>query len=407
MAEAIALPPQLKQFSGKIIDCDAHEMLPAQTWVETFGEEVRELADLFVNHETSDAIDKNHPNVPNFQGDVAEITSDAPNMKGSRAPGATDLDRRIEVMDAMGIDRQFLFPTSVGLWATLLIMQNKYDPELMEEVKGDRIGKAKRWVEIYNQWMSKIGQRSDRIRPVPPVLGDTVEELVATTKGLVDQGIRAIWLPVGSLPGGKSVAHPDLDPFWKLISDSKCVIMLHIGTEGKFFESDEHKEWSNAPAFQGHRAFAEFRADPWYFSMLHVPVHNFISTMIQGNVFERFPELRVGVAELAAYWVGPMIETLDMWYENTAAIGEHPCRLEHKPSYYFKKHFRVTPFLFEKIDEYIERYGLEDVLCFSSDYPHVEGGKNTMLTLYNRLERLGPEVIEKFFVTNAQFLMPD
>jgi predicted TIM-barrel fold metal-dependent hydrolase len=310
-------------------------------------------------------------------------------------------------MDAMGISKQFLFPTSVGLWATLLIMQNKYDPELMEEIQGDRIGKAKKWVEIYNDWMIKLAAKNKRIRPVAPLIADTVPELVASAKRLIDSGIRAVWLPVGNLPGGKSVAHPDLDPFWKLLSDSKCTLMLHIGTEGKFFESEDHKEWSNAPAFKGYRAFAEFRADPWYFAMLHVPAHNFISTMIYGGVFERFTDLRVGVCELAAYWVGPTLETLDLWYENTAAIGEHPSRLAKKPSYYFKRHFRVSPFVFEKIDEYMERYGLEDVLCYASDYPHVEGGKNTMETFYKRIERLGPEVVEKFFVKNAEYLFPD
>ena len=72
-----------------------------------------------------------------------------------------------------------------------------------------------------------------------------------------------------------------------------------------------------------------------------------------------------------------------------------------------KNNLRVTPYVFEPVDTYIERYGLEDVLCFSSDYPHIEGGRNMLDTFYKKLERLGPEIVEKFFVTNGSVLLPD
>jgi hypothetical protein len=61
---------------------------------------------------------------------------------------------------------------------------------------------------------------------------------------------------------------------------------------------------------------------------------------------------------------------------------------------------------FEPIDEYIDRYGLEEVYCYSSDFPHLEGGKDPMTRFSNRLERLGPAIMEKFFVTNGEYLLP-
>jgi predicted TIM-barrel fold metal-dependent hydrolase len=283
-------------------------------------------------------------------------------------------------------------------------MNDKFDPHYGHQIQGDRMGKAWRWVQIYNKWMVDTARQFDRIRPVPPLLANTVEELLEGARAFIDQGIRAIWLPSGMLPGGKSPAHTDLDPFWKLMADSKCVVTLHIGTEGKFFES--LSSWADAPVFEGYRGVGEFRMDPWFWSVTQFPSQNFIATMINGRVFERHPELRVGVIEVGAYWVGPMIEQLDLWYENIGRVTNNPNKMREKPSFYLKRNVRATNFYFEKIDEYIERYDLGDVLCFSTDYPHVEGGKDIFNAMYNRIERLGPTIVENYFVNNGRFLFP-
>jgi hypothetical protein len=154
-------------------------------------------------------------------------------------------------MDAMGVKRQLMFPTSIGLWSLILLMFDKYDPGILKGITGDRVGKAKRWLGAYNRWLMKEAVGSDRIRPVPPLIGDTVEDLMANARRLIDDGARALMIPPAVLPGGKSPAHPDLDPFWDLLVKSKCVATLHIGTEGKFFES--LKGWQDAPAFEGYR----------------------------------------------------------------------------------------------------------------------------------------------------------
>ena len=50
---------------------------------------------------------------------------------------------------------------------------------------------------------------------------------------------------------------------------------------------------------------------------------------------------------------------------------------------------------------------MANVLCFASDYPHVEGGKDPMGNWYDMLEPLGSDVVEKFFVTNAEWVLSD
>ena len=404
---AIALPKVLEKFAGRISDLDSHEMMPAQEWVRHFGPDVQSLVDAWTVRGEDDRYDKNHPNVPDYPGDIAEIGPDVLNFKGCRAPGAVDIHRRLQVMDAMGAHRQLMFPTGVGFYGMFMLALGEYGVEYgyLPGIKGDREAIAKRWISLYNEWAIGAAKISERIRPVLPVYGDSVDELVTCARHLIDNGIRAVWLQAGKLPGGKSPAHSDLDPFWRLLAESNCVATLHPGAEGKFFESPD---WGTAPAFEGHRSLSEFKLDPWSMSVLYLPSQNFLATMINGGVFARHPSLRFGVIEAAGFWVGPMMEMLDLWYTNLTMVAPPAAyKLPELPSSYLKRYVRVSVFPFEPIDTYIERYGLEDVMCFSTDYPHVEGGKDTFMTMYKKVERLGPHIVEKFFVKNGQWLLPE
>jgi hypothetical protein len=54
---------------------------------------------------------------------------------------------------------------------------------------------------------------------------------------------------------------------------------------------------------------------------------------------------------------------------------------------------RVSPFYFEDIRSYFEKYPqVNDVYAFASDYPHVEGGKNTKARMAEQLAPLWPDV---------------
>jgi hypothetical protein len=77
-----------------------------------------------------------------------------------------------------------------------------------------------------------------------------------------------------------------------------------------------------------------------------------------------------------------------------------------KPSEFIRRNVRVTAFDFEPVDDYIDRYGLEEVYCYASDFPHMEGGRDPMARFAGRLERFGPAMMEKFFVKNGEWLLP-
>jgi predicted TIM-barrel fold metal-dependent hydrolase len=405
MVEPIALPDGLRSLAGRLVDLDSHEMMPAQTWVDFFGPEVRELADAVIRHSLPWEQDNNSHNVPNYRGDVMEISDQLANIKGPVAPGAFDLTRRTDVMDAMGVDRQLMYPTGLGGWSMFLMMVDKFDPGCLGSVQTDRAPKAAKWLKRYNDWFLTTTKISDRIRPVPTLMGATVEELMAETHRMLDAGVRAVMLPASIAPGGRSPAHPDLEPFWTLLEEARCVATLHLGSEGKMLEG--LKVWRDAPVFDGYRAVGEFNSDPWYTSMVHVPAQNFLQTMCIGGVFVRHPELRVGAIELGAYWVGPMMRNLDMWYVNLGKFGAPSKRLPEAPSTYLKRNVRYSVFPWEDLASYIDQFGLEDVICFASDYPHLEGGRDMITDMYRKIAPYGPQMLEKFFVTNGLFLFPE
>ncbi len=399
-----AIPAPLRQYAGRVSDVDSHEMMPLQEWARVLGTAFLPYGDAWIAGGEDETSNRNHPNVPGFPGDVEPIGGDIGDVKGCRAPGATDMTRRTAVMDAMGISRQLMFAGAPGFQG-LMLQLNGHDRELWTTITKDRRELGKHTVNLYNDWLVEAARVSDRLRPVAVLHTENVDELLTTTRSLLDRGIRAVQLPAGVLPGGKSPADPALDPFWSMLTDTDSIATLHIGGEATFFET---RDWGEAPAFKGFRNLGEFTVDPWTLSVIHLPSQNFVSTMLAGGVFERHPSLRFGVIEVGAYWFGPMLQTLDMWYEN-AQLFKSPgtYQMPNPPSFYARRNIRLTPFVFEDAGKLIEQYDLGDVLCFSSDYPHVEGGTRAMQRFYDSVVHLGDEAVEKFFVTNGSYLLPD
>jgi predicted TIM-barrel fold metal-dependent hydrolase len=399
------LPRELQDLAGDIIDVDSHEMMPAQVWVREIGPVANVLAQYWLNNK-AELGHLNHPNQPGYDLDEAPIESDSIwRRKGPTAPGATDPTRRPEIMDLMGVKRQLMFPTGVGMYG-MGLANSANDYGYATDLTDDRKGYGLALCKAYNEWTLKV--TTDRVRGVALLFEDTVEELLAMAQDLVSRGVRAVWMPSAMLPGGRSPAHSALDPLWKLMTDNNVAVCLHTGVEDNVYSS---REWGNAELFEGYRLFDEFKLDPWSRVNSHILTQNFLATMVLGGVFERHPGLRFGVIEVGGYWVGPLCDSMDLWFDQDPGGSRFSLTqtsfLPHHPSYYIKRNVRVTAFDFEPVDKYILQYGLEDVLCFASDYPHLEGGKDPVGRWYERLKPLGREIVEKFFVKNGKWLLPD
>lgn len=384
-------------------DVDSHEMIPAHLMGEHFGDIGANFA-RFLEERQARVQDFSpnssvHPEV----ADDREITAEAVwATKGVAAPSAIDLGRREEVLDVMGISRQLVFPT-FGLYGLALSQAGDlhFDALFQGQRLDDRREFGRSMIRASNDWLTRdLSVDTERVRVVAILPPGTVDELIAETRDLVDRGARALWMPAGIPPGGTSPANEALDPLWALAEERDVAIVLHIGTEFGFLDG----RWRDSPAFASKVTSVEAPVlDTYTLSTVHYAAENFLTAMVLGGVFERFPALRFGVIETTATWVGPLARRLDL-----IARTLRPARpLPLTPSEYIARNVRVSPFWFEPIDEYFRDYPeLSDVYCYSTDYPHVEGGSNSRDNCLRKIESFGPEIVDKYFTSNARLLLP-
>jgi predicted TIM-barrel fold metal-dependent hydrolase len=390
------------------LDIDAHEMTPSHLWGDVFGEAAARIAEL-----AESVLKKTGANDfynPAVNGDNEDITDENVwNIRGSRAPGAFDMSRRLSVMDVMGVQRQFVFP-SFALFAVHLYVGNesthrdRYGLTLPEdEIRA--LGLA--GIDEYNDWVVRESAKDpERIRPVAYInAGSTTEELFEQTKDLIDRGALAINLPAGHPPGGCSPASEDLDPYWAMLAERNIAVLVHVGGEFGFLKSPV---WGRAPAFKpGKVESNELGSEPFSFATMSLAICNYLTALTMGGVFERHPNLRFGAIEIGAGWLGPWAENLDMWARDVYAVRMKPF-ISKLPSEYIASNVRVTPFNnIEPIETYFQRFPhLATSYCFSTDYPHIEGGKDIKRTLIKQISPLGEDIIQKFFRTNSELLLP-
>jgi predicted TIM-barrel fold metal-dependent hydrolase len=391
------VPALFAPYVGKINDLDAHEAIPVSHWREEFGSAVGD----FVEAQMKLVFN------PNADKDESEINAhNVWNLKMEQAPGAFDVQRRMKVIDFVGIDRQIIFPGGLGQQA--IYLYNKADdPNAFKDIKTNRKQYAHKLIECHNDWCVRAWRGQTRLRTVAILLEDNVDDMYTTLKTLIDKGVRLFQLSCTKPPGGVSPADPAMDRVWALASEAGIAFAAHVdGSSADGFLATQ--KWKHAPAFDGWKIGDEFALDPWTLTNLHLAVQNFITTLVLGGVFDRHKNLRFGVQEFGAHWVGPLAENMDRYYAHTpfpTDIGER--RLKMKPSDYVRKHVRVAPFYFEPVGQYIDRYGFEDVYCFATDFPHYEGGRKPMEDFAASLAGQKEETVRKFMVENAKYIMPN
>jgi predicted TIM-barrel fold metal-dependent hydrolase len=402
----MSAPPLL----DRVLDADSHEMAPLHFWGPLFGPAAGEIADQITG---SMKLQKgNDFYAPGLTGDVTPISHDSVwNVKGTSAPGAFDFTRRLEAMDEMGIARQLVFP-SFAIFASMLKIANEFRVYNFLGMKGtlDEIRElGDTGLNEYNNWAAATTRANpDRTRCVAYIMDNgTVQDLVEQTEALIGKGIRAVNIPHGIPPGGVSPADPAMDDFWALLEKHDVPLVTHVGNEEGLFASAVWKK--NVPSFAlGKTQSIELGLEPYSFATLHYTAGHFLTVLILGGVFERFPRLRLGMIEQGSSWLGPAADSLDMWARDVY-YNRLKGHISMLPSEYISRNVRVTPFNdFEPVAADFTRYPhLADSYCYATDYPHVEGGKESKQKMHDQLAHLGDGILEKFFATNAELLMPE
>jgi predicted TIM-barrel fold metal-dependent hydrolase len=214
------------------------------------------------------------------------------------------------------------------------------------------------------------------------------------------QGAAALLVASGC-PPHFSPSHRDLDGVWAQAAEAGIPIVLHVGGTGPLIDPNYFVNGLPVP-HDFHGGDENFRSVD-YMGIPGPPAQT-LATMIFDGVLERFPDLRIGVIEQGAIWVPSWLRQMESAFEAFARHEERLQALSMRPSDYVHRQIRFTPYPTEDVGWIVEHAGA-DLVLFSSDYPHVEGGRRPVERFEASLGAAGDEVRQQFYVNNFLYLM--
>jgi len=307
--------------------------------------------------------------------------------KEIQALGAFNKDDRTAALDMLGFKKQLVMVTHSVAFA--FHPSQKKDPVL-------RYGATR----AHNRHMADFCSDDSRLMGVGIIPLDDPAKAMEELEFALSLGLESIWVPHRA-PGDRSPGHIDLEPFWALLAQSGTPFVLHVG--GAPLQA--LKSWSN----NGRAAVRDWMGGGENVrtkdaALMHQPPETFLSMLLLDGVLERNPTLRGAAVELGAGWVPEMVRRLD-WVSKIYSRVDESVRFERTPSQQIREQLAFTPFPNEDVSRLIDDSN-EDLFLFSSDYPHVEGGRNPIGKFESYLSSSPDQVKDKFYSENFLRLWP-
>jgi len=353
-----------------IIDVDAH-FEPGQGWLEPFPELEKRLPKMNPGVLAVDAIvgdllhfvpeDERPPMeelIPPgakvlFGQEKHEEAERRAEFEGKNQFQVANAEARLAWMDEQGIDIQNVICLS-GFSYTLLTD----DVELKREV-----------IAAANSWLAETCRASGgRLLPVTCLDFEDLDWVVREIERMRAHGSRVFLVPCYPV-GGVPPAHPSWDRVWEAAVSLGMTPMLHTGFERMRFDPG----WAN------------LGGDTTLMRMVcsahrHVAPSTLLYAMAYGGVFERFPTLTLQLAEVGTGWLPFMMREIDDRVSPISELFLGKASLPNKPSEYLARNVKATPLgagndqPLLKIMEALP----DEMLVFSSDFPHFEGFTDPM-----------------------------
>jgi predicted TIM-barrel fold metal-dependent hydrolase len=240
-----------------------------------------------------------------------------------------------------------------------------------------------------------------RMLPVTFVPLTVPERAIEEVRFAIDAGVKGVTIsPLP--PATHSITHPSLHPLYALLQDRSVPLFFHVEGDAprKIAAGFSSNGWEGQTDFHGGgENFTGLR----YMAVSHW-VEVALAALVFDQVLEKFPRLRVGVIELGAAWVPAWLERLeivkDTFGRTEGRIGSLPLR----PTEYVRRQIRVTPYPTEHVGRLMDRTFAE-LFMFSSDYPHVEGGRNPLKRFEASLTERSEAERDAFYAGNFAGLM--
>lgn len=307
--------------------------------------------------------------------------------KNWSALGSFVKEDRPRALDLLGFSTQLVFNTFMNKY--LVDLEHRDDPSLAYDV-----------ARAHNRAIVDFCSVDRRLLPVGYVPLADFERSRTMAEEAVAMGCKALLVP-SACPRRHSPSHTGLFPVWGVAEEARLPIVFHVGGGGRLL--DPRYFDNGLPAVPDFHGGAENFRSVDYMAIPFPPMQT-LATMIFDRVFDHFPRLRVGVIEQGAVWLPSWMRQLDAALHAFAKSEERLRLLELEPSQYVRRQIRVTPYPTEPVGWIIEQAG-EEVCLFSSDWPHVEGGRNPIKRFEDSLGGISEAARQRFYCDNFVDLM--
>ena len=221
----------------------------------------------------------------------------------------------------------------------------------------------------------------------------------ACTEEAIALGAKALLVP-SRCPQHHSPSHTGLDPVWALAQETGLPILFHVGGEEKLNPTYFENGMPRVKDFHG--------GEENFTSVSFMPIpHSVMQTLaalILDGVMDRFPRLKFGAIELGASWLPSWMRFMDSAHAAFIKNEDRLQALSARPSEIVRRQVRATPYPHEDAGWIIANAG-EEVALFSSDFPHVEGGRNPLKRFDDSLANTSERGRQRFYCDNFIDLM--
>ena len=301
-------------------------------------------------------------------------------------PAFTSRDARLVRMDEQGVEAAFLVPT-LGV--------------CVEHFLKDDVEASYANLRAFNRWLDETWGFAwrGRIYASPVISLLDPEQALRDLEWALARGARLINVRTGPA-GGRSPADPIFDRVWSLANEAGLTIAYHVGEAGYNEMMSVHWGEQANPASHHQSAFQ------WVCMYGDRPIMDSICSLIMGNFFGRFPNVKVLSVENGSLWVPYLLKVMDKMKgmgRNGPWLGG---RVTERASEIFKQHVWVNPYHEEDHKALADLIGVAHVV-FGSDYPHAECVPHPDEFIAHIQSQFGPADVRKIMRENGRALVAE
>lgn len=310
--------------------------------------------------------------------------------KEIQALGAFDSADRSKALDLLGFTKQLVFATHS--------LRMPFSPSTKLEPRL-RYGATR----AHNRHMADFCKADSRMIGVAAIPLDEPDLALAELDWALAQGLGAVWVPHRPPLGDRSPGHVDFEPFWARLAEARTPFLMHVGGA----PLQVSKAWGSngrAPVKDWLGGGENVRTKDA--ALQHQAPEGFISMLVLDGVLDRHPNLRGAAVELGAGWVPEMLRRLD-WVARTWGRNDANLQVQKRsPTQQITEQMAFTPFPLEDLGCMLDQSSA-DLYLFSSDYPHIEGGRDPIGKFERHLDGRTEAVKSKFYAGNFLRIAPN